>query len=81
LALDRGEKTGAEIAGAMNRDRYGLCILGENVVAAMNAIERPPTSLQLRDDLFARHISHDRSQVIYTQHPSGRRMAAHTAGR
>ena len=53
LALDRREKTGAEIAGAMNRDRYGPAILGEHVVAAMNTFERPPSSLQLGDDFFA----------------------------
>ena len=57
----------------MNRDRYGRSILGENVVAAMNAVERPPGSLQLRDDFFASHILNDRSLVIYIQPANDRR--------
>ena len=37
----------------------------------MNAVERPPGSLQLRDDFFASHTLHDRSRVIY--HATGKR--------
>jgi len=39
LALYRCEKTGTEIAGAVNRNGYGLAILGEDVVTAVDAID------------------------------------------
>jgi hypothetical protein len=39
LTLYRGEKTGAEIAGTMNRDRNRFSVLREDVVTAMNAVE------------------------------------------
>jgi hypothetical protein len=64
LALYRCEETGAKIAGAMNRDWYGLAILREDVMAAMNALEGPTGGLQLRDDLFACHPGDDISRVI-----------------
>jgi len=71
LALYRGKKTDAEIAGTMNGNRYGLSILGENMMAAMDAIERLTSSLQPGDHFFARHIVNSRSFVIYTQPADG----------
>ncbi len=77
LALYRGEKAGAEIAGTMNRDRNGFSVLRENVVAAVNAIEHPPRSLQHCDDVFASHTCHDRSRVIQMQSARERVATSH----
>jgi len=64
LALYRGQKSGPEIAGAMNRNRDGLAAFRENVVAAVNSFQRPTGGPQLCNDFFASYRTNDRSLMI-----------------
>jgi len=65
--LDGGKKTGADIACTMNRLRYRLPSLGQDVEATVYAVENPPGGPEPCADFFASHVFHDRSIMIYMQ--------------
>ena len=67
MALDRCKETGAEIARPMNGNRHSPAILGEDVMAAMDAVKQPTFRFQLRDDFPASHTLEDRSILMEAQ--------------